>query len=518
MKIREILSVALGCCLTVGVLAGCSNSETKTTGTAQSSNGQVGSSDSNKENKPKIDHLKIMVDGTLITSVNARDEWEKEWEKLTGVDLEIIQPDHDAYYDIVGQTFAGGDLPDAILLGSTYYSGYAGEDVLWDMTDAYENSDFKKAGRVKSPEIIEGSRINGKLYGLPVTRGNGCVTYVKQAWLDNVGLKAPTNYEEYIKMLDAFTNGDPDGNGVDGDTFAIASAGIVGKESPFVNYLPDFYQEAYPSFYQKNDGTWADGFNEPEMKDALIRLKDAYDKGYLDKESLTQGTKDCRTKFYEDKFGVFTYWAGKWNTNMKDQLEANGLSGELVAIPPVANYKYRERVAPNWCITAGAKNPQAVFDVFFETLFDGKEGTQLWTYGVKGIHWDNVAETVLNREFKEGEFHFKEQLEFPGTFYTTAHVDPLLSIISFEGEDPGAKAIAPEARAAQDVFNSNSFQQPLVPSTDEMSRYNGDLTTLKNTIIANVVTQGADYDSEMKRYVAEGGQEWSNEILDSLNK
>jgi putative aldouronate transport system substrate-binding protein len=517
MKVKKILSVALGCCIAVGTLGGCSNNDKQQNGTTNS-NGEVSNSSSDENSKSKLDHLTIMVDGTLVTKVNARDEWEKEWEKITGVDLEIIQPDHDAYYDIVGQTFAGGDLPDVILLGSTYYAGYAGEDVLWDMTEAYENSDFKNAGRVKVPEIVEASKVDGKLYGLPVTRGNGCVTYVKKTWLDNIGMDVPTNYDEYLKMLDAFTNGDPDGNGVDGDTFAIASAGIIGKESPFVNYLPDFYQDAYPSFYQKEDGTWVDGFTETSMKEALVRLREAYTKGYLDKESLTQGTKDCRTKFYEDKFGVFTYWAGKWNTNMKDQLEANGLSGELIAIPPVANYQYRERVAPNWCITAGAKDPQAVFDLFFETLFDGKEGTQLWTYGVKGIHWDNVAETVLDREFKEGEFHFKEQLEFPGTFYTTAHVDPLLSIISFDGEDPGADAIAPEAKASQEVFNEHSFQQPLVPSTDEMSRYNGDLTTLKNTIVANIVTQGADYDSEMKRYVAEGGQEWSELIVDSLNK
>lgn len=133
-------------------------------------------------------------------------------------------------------------------------------------------------------------------------------------------------------MLEAFTTGDPDGNGVDGDTYGVSSAGLIGTEAPYTNYLPEFYQDAYPSFYKNDEGVWVDGFTEDSMKAALERLKSAYEAGYIDKESLTNATSDCRTKFYEDKFGVFTYWAGTWATNLKTNLEANGLDSELVAI------------------------------------------------------------------------------------------------------------------------------------------------------------------------------------------
>ena len=124
---------------------------------------------------------------------------------MTGVEIEIIQPDHDAYYDVVGQTIASGDWPDVILLGSTYYAGYASEGVLWDMTEAWENSDMLASGAIPNPELIDGLKIDGRLYGITPARGNGCVTYIKKAWLDNVGLGVPTNYDEYLKVLDAFT-------------------------------------------------------------------------------------------------------------------------------------------------------------------------------------------------------------------------------------------------------------------------------------------------------------------------
>lgn len=135
----------------------------------------------------KPEKIVAMVDGTVFTKQNARDEFEARWEELTGIDIEFIQPDHNAYYDVVGQTFASGEKnwPDVILMPSTYYSGYTEEGALWDMTEAFENSELKKSGRLTGEDVIDNMRIGGRLYGLPTNRGNGCITYVKKAWLDN---------------------------------------------------------------------------------------------------------------------------------------------------------------------------------------------------------------------------------------------------------------------------------------------------------------------------------------------
>ena len=39
---------------------------------------------------------------------NGQEEWVNKWEELTGIELEVIQPDHSAYYDVLGQTLASG--------------------------------------------------------------------------------------------------------------------------------------------------------------------------------------------------------------------------------------------------------------------------------------------------------------------------------------------------------------------------------------------------------------------------
>ena len=516
MKLKKVLAAGMVFMLAAStVLTGCSSNKN---GEGSAKSGQGTASSSGEIKKPE--KITIMVDGTVTTGVNNRDAFEKRWEELTGIDLEFIQPDHDAYYDVLGQTFASGteNWPDAIILGGSYYPGYAEEGALWDMTSAWENSELKASGRVTGENVIDSMKIDGKLYGFPMTRGNGCITYVKKAWLDKCGLKAPTNYAEYLNMLKAFKEGDPDGNGVNGDTYAVSAAGFVGSEAPYINYLPEFYQDAYPSFVKGEDGVWYDGFTQDNFKDAMKRLREAYALGYIDKETLTNGTNDCRNKFYEDKFGVFTYWSGTWNSNLKNNLIANGKDGELIPLKPIAEVgTYIERTPPVWAITTACENPEGVYKYLLESMLDGGEMQKLWSYGVEDIHWSTKAETILDNKYEEGEFHLKESIEKPGTQYTKQHLDPMLAIAKWDN-DPGLKAVSEEARNSQQIFNDNCRQAQLVPSTEAMASYNGDLTTLKNSIIADVIVQGISIDEAYTRFEKEGGAEWSKMIVESLNK
>lgn len=219
------------------------------------------------------------------------------------------------------------------------------------MTEAWDNSKTKNSGRVKNLDVIEGLKIDGRLYGFADGFGNGCVTYIKKAWLDAVNMDVPSTWQQYAAMCDAFVNQDPDGAGMK-DTYAVTAAGFIGGEAPYINYLPEFYQDAYPSFYQKDDGIWVDGFTEPAMKAALARLNEGYTKGWIDPTTLTNGTRDCRNKFSDNTTGVFTYWAGTWATNLKNNLVANNLDAELVALPPLEGAPaYIDRTPPVWAIT-----------------------------------------------------------------------------------------------------------------------------------------------------------------------
>lgn len=542
---KKLVSIVLAAALVGTLLTGCGGSGADSSADSQPAEEAPAQEEASTEEETtapeeeapaaddveKPEEITVMVDGTVFTKENGQEEFWNKFQELTGIKVNVIQPDHDAYYDNVGQTIASGDWPDVIILSSTYYSAYAAEGVLWDMTDAWENSELKaRQEAYNGAGVVEGVKLNGSLYGMPAARGNGCVTYVKKAWMDKCGItSAPTNYEEYLAMLEAFTNGDPDGDGTDGNTFGVTAAGFVGNEAPYINYLPEFYQDAHPSFYLKSDGTYADGFTEDSMKAALERLSDAYAKGVIDPTTLTNGTGDCRNKFYSDDFGVFTYWAGTWASNLKNNLENNEIDSELVALPPIAEVgSYLDRVPPVWCITSTCENPEGVFKYFIEAMQDGGDVQFLFTYGVEGTHWSTAAETLYAGEtndkgeskekvYADGEFHMLDNLETPGTQYTKAHIDPNLALVELAG-DPREDTVAPEAKESAELFATHCVTADLIPSTDAMTEYNGDLTTLKNEIIAKVAMGEMTIEEGYAKYEADGGADWSKQIVDSLNQ
>ena len=67
------------------------------------------------------------------------------------------------------------------------------------------------------------------------------------------------------------------------------------------------------------------------------------------------------------------------------------------------------------------------------------------------------------------------------------------------------------------MFAENCVTADLAPSTDKMSELNGDLTTLKNQLVADVVMGKLTVDEAYEKYEADGGAGWSQEIVDSLN-
>ena len=469
----------------------------------------------------KLDKLVMVVNGTLTATVdNAQAEVEKQWEEAVGIDLEIQQLDHSGYVDAVGRLFAGGDYPDVIIMSADMYAQYAPTGLLWDMTEAYENADFQ--ARMALPAINEGLKKDGKLLGFAPTYGNGCVTYVKKAWLDAVGLKAEDikTYDDYYNMLLKFHNEDPDGNGVTGDTYGVIAAGFLGNEAPYINYLPEFWQDAYPALVQDENGTWIDGFQTQETKDALLRLQQAYADGAIDPESLTASTKIAREKWFSNdqtgSSGVFTYWAGKWYQNLTDSLIKNEVDEELVQLAPIAEVEaiggYLNREAPVWCIIDDGDGDnareQAVFDAFIETMMDGDVVQTLWTYGAEDVHWSTKAETFVTNaddpekkkeySYEEGVFHLKQTPNDPNTVWKNNLLDPALVVCDLtNGFVDSTDLIV----AGNKFFTENCVDAPISPASETYTNESGTIYDAKLAVVTEVVVNGGDVDAAMQTYV-----------------
>lgn len=463
--------------------------------------------------------ITITCDGTVMTEDNAGTDFYKQLEEELGIELVFERPDHAGYKDYCATLFGAGsdNLPDVVLLSADNYATYASLGYLWDMAEAWENSEVKNSGRVSEMglELFENSKVVGPdgeyhLYGFSAVQGNGCMTYVKQSWLDAAGITTlPKTYAEYYDMLVKMKEAKK-------AEFVVTANGLIGNEAPYINYLPEFYQDAYPEFYQK-DGVWVDGFTEDAMKAAMQRMADAYAAGLIDTEIINRSTKDCRTLFEEDKFGVFTYWAGKWCGNLIKNIQTlNKYPGAetdtIVAMAPIAEVgQYLNRIAPQWCITTNCKNPEGVFEYYLQKMLDGGRAQLLWEYGAEGTHWS----------YENGTFELKP-LPSTGNTGSYNHIDGLLKLGEYRsdfngGVDIGLLTASTETMvSAQEVFNANSKMAPSIKKTDAVNENVATIWTVRKSVIADVVMGKMTVEEGMAKYESECGAA-VEEILASLN-
>ncbi|MCD8038511.1 MAG: extracellular solute-binding protein [Lachnospiraceae bacterium] len=468
--------------------------------------------------------ITMVVDGTLTaTTDSGQAELVEQWEAAVGIPLDIQQLDHSGYADAVGRLFASGDYPDVMIMSADMFKQYEQTGLLWDMSDAYENADFQS--RMTLPAINANLYTDdGALYGFSPAYGNGCVSYVKQSWLDAVGINADDikTYDDYYNMLLAFHEGDPDGNGVNGDTYGVVAAGFVGSEAPYINYLPEFWQDAYPAILQDEDGVWYDGFQTEETKAALLRLQQAYQDGCIDPETLTASTKIAREKWFSNdqtgSSGVLTYWAGTWYQTLTNNLIKNEVDSDLVQLAPIEEITsswggYLNREAPVWVIidSGDETRNQAVFDAFIETMMDGDVVQTLWVYGAEGVHWSTEAESFTTNpgtenetvyEYADGEFHLKQSPTDSNTVWSKNLIDPALMVCELTN---GYVSQTELQAAGNEFFTENCVDAPTSPSSETYTNESGTIYDAKLAAVTSVVVEGGDVDAAMETYVATVG-------------
>lgn len=149
------------------------------------------------------------------------DRMVKEINEYTNMDVTWQWQDQTTYYDAehLGLKLTTGDVADVLVVGKdATFLAAAEEGLFWDLTDYIDDYD----NLATIPEATRANAsYNGKMYGIPRSRTlarNGFG--YRLDWLNNLGLKEPTTWENFSDMLYAFTYNDPDQNGAD-DTVGL---------------------------------------------------------------------------------------------------------------------------------------------------------------------------------------------------------------------------------------------------------------------------------------------------------
>lgn len=551
--IKRVAALGLAVTSVMGLVA-CGDTKKPSESSSSSEKATV---DWSKVEKPSS--MKIMVDKTVLEEGNGGEEFYTDLAKCIGMDpknITWVRPPHSEYYTQVSQAFLSeSTTPDVVLLSSDYLSQYAANDMLWDMTDAWDASATKNSGRlisvaekVNAANVVAGVDGVKRMYGFSPYRGNGCCTFVSVEWLEAAGYKKSDvegktlTFDDYYKILTDMK----DKSGKVGENGVISAPGLISDEAPYTNYLPEFYQKANFTFYLDGD-KYVDGFQQTEMVDALKRLQKAYADGILDKNTITEtDTKSYREKFFQGKNGAYTYWAGNWAnttvTNLKKYLGEDRT--DIIYLQPIKELgAYVERLAPAWCITTQCKEPESVFKYFIDTMLDGGRTQIAWTYGPEGTSWSIEAEDYSTDDGKTtktataGQFHFLQQKNTigsgKGSAYSKNHIDPFISLAAFKDDfvldnsiahdgsvkctvkgNPGT--ITEIAQKNGEWFSTVSEIATPLPTTETLSEYIGDINKERKATIAAVVVEGKDAEKAVEEYKNKVGS-YVDEVIESLN-
>lgn len=449
-----------------------------------------------EEGISKPSQIRIAVDGSFPSEGQGRNELVKAFKDLTGIELVIMD------LDMKSET----PKVDVVMIGQKYYSLYAQQDLLIDITKLWEESELKKSGRIKEG-VVESLYREGQLYGFPVNESNGCITYIRKDWLEKLGLEVPKNYEDYIKVLEAFTYRDPDGDGKD-DTYGVTASGFMDGSAPYVQCLPEFWQNAYPYFHQDETGKWVDGFTEESTYEALTRLQDAYASRIIDQEVISNNLAVCRDKFYASNVGVITDKAGTWSKTLEENLKILAPEAELVAIEPIEEVGHYKRTSPAvLAITGDCKNPEGVFKYFISAILDGKELQQLFTYGVEGVHYEKT----------DSGYKMLQDATNEVVTYDYMLIDPTRNVASWINEDPFEKTRDERIIKSHDILVKSSVIQADCKSDEVLAQHEVEINDCKQMIICDIVIGEMTVEEGIEKYKSEVGT-LVDEVLVSLNE
>jgi putative aldouronate transport system substrate-binding protein len=191
---------------------------------------------------------------------------------------------------------ASNTIPDILVVGEREFKQLIKSDMITDLTPYYETyaSDIIKANiNSTNGKAMAAASANGKMYALPgvLVEADGYNNmWIRQDWLDALGLAAPKTIDEVHAVARAFV-----ANKMGGErTIGILSPTINSRIyndflSPQnnLNNLDGIFQacKSWPGFWiEGGDGKAVYGSITPETKAALGKLNEMFKSGALDQE------------------------------------------------------------------------------------------------------------------------------------------------------------------------------------------------------------------------------------------
>jgi putative aldouronate transport system substrate-binding protein len=344
------------------------------------------------------------IEMTTVTSVNAtvkftegndinNNIWTRTYHDVLGINLTYKWVVDGSMYDQkLGLSINSGDIPDMFVVSPAQMLMYQEAGLLADLTGVYDKEASANTREIlaEDPIAMKSATIDGKLWGIPLTDAsvtNASVLWIRQDWMDKLGIKPPTSMADVLEISRRFAEEDPDGNGVK-DTVGLAVdknlwGAIAGLEGFFNGY------HAYPDIWFERDGKLVYGSVQPEMRAALLALQKMYKDGQLDQEFGVKDINQVTETIAQGKVGMeFGVWWNPYHPLNLSQANNPDAYWSAFAIPSVdstpAKSQYSSAIWSFLVIRQGYAHPEALIRM-----------VNFWTDNIVRSQDDTIRNTFL---------------------------------------------------------------------------------------------------------------------------
>jgi putative aldouronate transport system substrate-binding protein len=344
------------------------------------------------------------IEMTSVTTINAtvkflegndiyNNIWTRTYEDVLGIKLQYKWVvDGSMYAQKLGLSINSGDIPDMFVVNPAQLVLYHEADLLADLTSVYEAEASANTRDImtQDPVSLKSARIDGKLWGIPLTDASvtyASVLWIRQDWMNKLGISSPKNMADVLEISRRFTQEDPDGNGVN-DTIGLAlDKDLFGAIASLAGFFNGYH--AYPGIWFERDGGLVNGSVQPEMRAALLALQKMYADGQIDKEFGVKDINKVTETIAQGKCGMeYGVWWNPYHPLNLSQANNPDAYWQAFAIPSVdetpARSQYSSATGAFLVIRKGYEHPEALVRM-----------VNFWTDNIVRSQDDNIRRTFL---------------------------------------------------------------------------------------------------------------------------
>lgn len=439
----------------------------------------------------------------------------------TNTILDIQFLEHNKYNDNLRMKFASGEYPDAWMAWSVGDREEVAQGLNADLTDLVNQ--FGPNLKQNIPQVSWDSvTLGGKIQAIPVPQefnvAAGRVFYVRKDWMDKVGIRnMPGTSDEFLDLLRAFRDRDPNGNGQQDEIPFTARQGFSWLEGIFNMW------GITPFNFNVHDGKVMPGFAAPDMKKALEFMATMYKEKLIDSEFLSANTGSIwSNKINSDKAGVWFHMSangGTWQNDVQNALPDVKVDVSAMPCPRGKDYTgpvgyIYWPVSKTYFIYKDSKVKEATMRVF--DWLATEEGIMFSKYGFEG-------ETLIKQENGKYKYDPEKEKELKTEWREVCFkVAELDSVYEKMEQDP---VLWPKKMAALEVAKNEGVPNPVfalpVPKaylTDTEMTFGGKLIQEAMARIVFGEKPVGYWDEIMDKWYQQGGEDIVKEATDSYTK